>query len=219
GFAGDLFGQALVVLGANIKIFRRGQRYGHLAHSALPRAIAARRRLGLSVTDGNASLEEVGHAERIAKRLRDLLEFEDFLRVRFLVDAMQADDSAALEVVRHRFVRCEHEFFDDAVRDVPLAAHDADHAALLVEFNERLGQIEIDRASSLPALIQYQREIAHPPEVSGLVLVAKARLGITFDDLVDAGVRHSFGRADYARHELRAGNLPFCVNFHHDAHH
>jgi len=41
----------------------------------------------------------------------------------------------------------EHELFDEAVSDVALAARDVGHALLFVEFDDRLGEIEVDGAA------------------------------------------------------------------------
>ena len=47
------------------------------------------------------------------------------------------------------------------MRDVALGAGDALHQAVFVEFDDGLGQIEVDGAAALALAVEDQREIAH----------------------------------------------------------
>ena len=71
---------------------------------------------------------------------------------------MQRIDAARIQITRDGPIRGQHEFLDQAVRDVAFAADDAGHALLVVEFNHRLGQIEIDRAVRARRALSKQRQ-------------------------------------------------------------
>src|SRR5260370_16436528 len=57
---------------------------------------------------------------------------------------MERIDAAAKEIRGDGAVGGEHEFFNEAVSDVALAARDVGHALLFVEFNDGLREIEVD---------------------------------------------------------------------------
>jgi hypothetical protein len=105
------------------------------------------------------------------------------------------------------------------MRDIALAAHDAEHAPGVVEFNDRLGEIEIDRAARGAALIEQQREFFHAAEIISKWRVTAAGFGIAFDHLVDIGVGHALGRAHDAGCEIGPQHFSGGVQFHDDAHH
>ena len=126
---------------------------------------------------------------------------------------------ALFEVVRHGLVRREHELLDDAVGDVALAAEDAGHRPGFVEFDHRLGEIEIDRAARVAAGVQQQRQLFHAPELRGERRVALAHLRVAFEHFVDVRVRHALGRANHAGREIGARHLARRVHFHDRAHH
>src|ERR1700683_448098 len=132
---------------------------------------------------------------------------------------MKAANAAALEIPRDSFIGDEHEFFNDAVGDVALAAQDSNHFPLIVKLNQRLGQIEINRAACVPAFTEDEREIAHEAKIAGDILVAQAHLGVAFDHFVDVGVGHSLGGTNDAGHELGIYDLAFAINLHQNAHH
>ncbi len=110
---------------------------------------------------GNLSLLQILDTQRIPKRARQLLELQDFARIRLFVNAMQRRNPALEQIPRHRAVRRQHELLDQAVRDVALAARDVDHALLLVELDYGLRQIEINRAMLVAPGVQQQRELFH----------------------------------------------------------
>ena len=65
------------------------------------------------------------------------------------------------EITVDRAIGGQHEFFDQAMRDVALAAHDAGHALLVVEFDDLFGKIEIDGAVLVAASVEEQRQLFH----------------------------------------------------------
>ena len=102
------------------------------------------------------------------------------------------------QVVCDGAVGGEHELFNDAMGDVALAAADVGHVLLVVEFDDRLGEIEIDRAIFAAAGIEELGQIFHGAEMVVHVGVALARFGIAVEDLVDVGVGHAFGGSNHA---------------------
>jgi hypothetical protein len=166
----------------------------------------------------DAALGEIFDAERIAERLRQFLEFEHLPRIGFLVDAMEGSDGAPFQVLRHGFVGREHEFLDDAMSDIAFAAEDALHPALGVEFDDRLGQVEIDRAARVTARIEQQRQLLHAPEVLGQGLIALVHFRVALEHLVDVRVGHPFPGANDPRCEIGMCHLAACVHFHDHAH-
>ena len=168
GFAGNFFRQPLIMLRANVHFVRGGQRDAHGPHAAPGRCSSRARACGrhhVPCFTANAALGEIVHAQRIAESLREFLEFQHVLRIGLFVHAMQRGDAALFEISRDGFIRREHEFFDQAVRDIALAADDAQHAPGFVEFDDAFGQIEIDRAALAAPAIQQQREILHAREI------------------------------------------------------
>ena len=101
GLARDFFGQALVMLRANGDVDHARQRNGHrlLAASSappVPRAAIESLRAGTSMLHFHAPLGKIFNAQRISERLRQRLEFQNFLGIGFFVHAMQRSDAAAL---------------------------------------------------------------------------------------------------------------------------
>ena len=70
---------------------------------------------------------------------------------------MERLDSALEEIGGDGAVRGEHKFLDKPVGDIALAASDANHALLLVELDDRFGQVEIDGAVFITTRVQEQR--------------------------------------------------------------
>ena len=77
----------------------------------------------------------------------------------------------------------EHEFFDQAMRDIAFAAHDTGHPALIVELDDGFGQIEIDRAAARAAFVENEREIAHVAEILGEMRVTFGHFRIALQGL------------------------------------
>ena len=190
------------------------------AATAVPRAaIETLLRAGTSVLHFDAPLRKIFDAQRISERLRQRLEFQNFLGVGFFVDAMQRSDAARFEIARDGLIRGQHEFLDQAVRDVALAADDADHLPVGIEFNHRLGQIEIDGAEPRAPRVQNHGEVAHGAEIFGEMRVLRGRGRVILKHGVHRGVRHALGRANHAAREFRRDDFAVRVQFHDRAHH
>jgi hypothetical protein len=151
--------------------------------------------------------------------VRQFLEFQNALGVGLFVDAMQRRHAQIFKIARDSLIGREHEFFDDAVREVAHAAHDAGHLAGVVEFNHGFGQIEIDRAHAHAARVQNHRELAHIFKMRRKVRVTRCGFGIAFEHGVNQRVRHAFGGANQAGRDARRENLALRADFHHHAHH
>ena len=81
------------------------------------------------------------------------------------MDAAQETDTALFEIARDGLVCAKHELFNQAMRDIPLAARNVRHAAVGIEFDHRLGKIEIDGAKLASPGDEDLREIAHGEEI------------------------------------------------------
>ncbi len=167
---------------------------------------------------GDAPLGEIVYAERVAEGVGKFFKFENLFGVGLFVDAVQRGDAALLEILRDRFVRGEHELFDEAVGNIAHAAGDALHAALFVKLDDRLGKIEVDGAAFAAPLVQQERQLFHAAERADQGLVALGHFRIAFEHLVDVGVGHALDRANYAGGEVRADHLAGRVHFHDYAH-
>ena len=152
--------EPLIMLRADLELLRAGKRRPPWAVRALRLRRPRPARAGAAdaaVAHRDAPLGNSGNAERIAECLRHLFEFEHLLGIGLFVNAMQRTQTALLQVSRDGLVGGEHELLDQAVRDVAFAAHDAGHAALGVEGEHALGQIEIHGAAARAARIENQR--------------------------------------------------------------
>ncbi len=92
---------------------------------------------------------------------RDLLEFEHPLRVRTFVNTEDHRHARRLEVRRHGLIRGQHELLDETVRDVARRARHARHLAEFVEFEQRLGKIEVDRPPAGALAVQDRGQLLH----------------------------------------------------------
>ena len=158
-------------------------------------------------------------AQRIAERGGDFLKLQNLFRVGLFVNAVKRRNAAVLEVARHTFVGGQHELFDDAVRDVALRARDADHAAVLVEFDFRLWQIEINRAARVALPVQQPRQLFHQLEILNQRPVALDRRGFPRQDVAHRGVRHTLGAVNQAGNKLVLEHAALGVNCHKRRHH
>src|SRR5260370_23138106 len=77
---------------------------------------------------------------------------------------MERIDAAAKEIRGDGAVGGEHEFFNEAVSDVALAARDVGHALLFVEFNDGLREIEVDGPVFVAAGVWKKRQV---PSIAG----------------------------------------------------
>ena len=168
---------------------------------------------------GDATLGEIFHAQRIAERLRQFLEFQNFLRVGFFVHAMQRADAAIVEITRDGLVRRQHEFLDQAVRDVALAADDADHVPGFVEFDHRLGQIEINRAELAAPRVENQGQIAHVAEFFRQGRVLRGAFPDRLRARCSPWCRSCARRSESRRARIPRDDFSVRVQFHDRAHH
>ncbi len=120
------------------------------------------------------ALVQIFDAQRIAEGARQLFEFQNFFGVGLFVHAMERFDAALQDVTVDRAIGGQHEFFNQAMRDVALAAHDAGHALLVIEFDDLFGEIEIDGAVLVASRVQEQRQLFHVREVLHERRVARA---------------------------------------------
>src|ERR1700722_4365607 len=195
------------MLRRDVEVDAAGERDFHGAFAAFAVGVGAsgaRGGWGASVTHGDFALLQIFDAERVAESAGQFFELENFAGVGFFVDAVKRVDAALLKITIDGAIGGKHEFFDEAMGDVAHAAADADHALLIVEFDYLLGEIEVDRAVLVAALVQKQREFFHVVEMLYEVGVTRGHLGITLDDFVYVGVGHAFERANDSWGHARA---------------
>jgi len=65
--------------------------------------------------------------QAVAERGHELLELLDLERIGRFVDAIERRHVVVVEVLRHGFVRDQHELLDDPVGDAPLGGDDLLH--------------------------------------------------------------------------------------------
>ena len=102
--------------------------------------------------------------------------------------------------MRYSTIGGEHELFNDAMSDIALAAGDVGHALLIVEFDNRFGQIEIDGTVFVAAGVEQKREALHGAEMVIERGVARGHFRIAFEHFVDVGIGHALGRTNDALH-------------------
>src|SRR5215472_18105761 len=91
GLAHDFANEALIMLRRDAQ-FAAGQRYAHPALTAVPERIGPaglRWRRNAAMAHDNLALVQIFHAERIAERACQLLEFENLAGIGLFVNAMQ----------------------------------------------------------------------------------------------------------------------------------
>src|SRR5260370_10904942 len=173
-FADDLSNEALIVLRSDVQGARRERELdgGVAAVGIGVRAAGFGGRWNTAMANGDFALVQVFDAERVTESAGQLFELEDFARVGYFVNAMERIDAAAKEIRGDGAVGGEHEFFNEAVSDVALAARDVGHALLFVEFNDGLGKIEVHGPVFVAAGGGKKRELlpiaasGRPPSVS-----------------------------------------------------
>ena len=143
----------------------------------------------------------------------DLLEFQHALGVGPLVNAENQRHARGLQMRRHGFVRGQHELLDQPVRDVARRPRDAGHLAEFVEFEQRLGQIEIDRAAPLALAVQDQRQLLHQLEPLRQLRIALTQSGVAFQHSVYRGVGHALRAANHAAAEFLRHHVASGVDF------
>src|SRR5580698_10032971 len=142
----------------------------------------------------------------------DLLELHHPLGIGLLMDAEYGGDGGLLQVRRHGFIRREHEFLDQPVRDVARATGDAGHFAKFVEFDQRLRHVEIDGAAPDALLVQHQRQFPHQFEARDERRVSLAESGVAFQQGMHGGVSHPFHAANDSPAKLLRDDIAAPVN-------
>ena len=100
------------------------------------------------------------------------------------------------------------------MRDVALGAGNAFHQSEFVEFDYRLGQIEVDGSAPLSFAIQDQGEVAHHLESADQICVTFSRNGIAFEYRVNIGIGHAFGGTNDAFAQLIPKDFATMVDLH-----
>src|SRR6202790_57581 len=174
-------------------------------------------RRNLAVAHPDFALIEIFNTQRIAKGASKFLKFQNFAGVRFFVDAMQRLDAASKKIMGDGAVGGEHELFDEPMRDVAFSARDIDHALLVIEFDDRLGKIEIDGAIFVAPRVEEQCEIAHGAETVGERGITADGFGIALKYFVDVGVGHALDGANDARGHSGTEDTALRVEIHEGA--
>src|SRR5260370_1235027 len=219
-FADDLSNEALIVLRSDAQVATR-ERHLHAALAAVAigvRAAGFRGRGNAAMANGDFALVQVFDAERITKGASQLFELEDFAGVGLLMNAMERLDAASKKIRGDSAIGGEHEFFDETVSDIALAARDIGHALLFVEFDDRLREIEIDGATFVAAGVEQQSEFLHIAEAGRERGVTLGHFRVGFEDFVDVGVGHALGGANDAGSHARGFHIAGGVEFHERAH-
>ena len=142
-------------------------------HFVLARIAAAAMRIAALAAGLYALHRQRSKAERIAEASGELFKLDDAARFGFLVDAVERRHAEIFNPDGDALVGGEHELFDEAVGPGALGAGDAAHLAVLVELDDGLGKIEIDRPALFAALVHEDGEFFHAlealaPERSGV---------------------------------------------------
>src|SRR5437868_1634942 len=169
GLAGKFANEALVVLRCDAQILLgAGKSDAHAALATFAGGVRPSSACGgrdAAVAHGDFALMQTFDSQRIAEGARELLKFQNFFGVGFLVDAMKRFDAALKQVSSDSAIGSKHELFDEAMRDIALAASDVDHFLLLVEFDDALREIEIDGAVFVATGVEQECEFLHVAEV------------------------------------------------------
>src|SRR5216684_1254229 len=219
-FADDLFDQPLIMLRRDAQVASR-ERHLHAALAAVAERVGAaglRGRGNAAMANGDFALVQVFDPERITEGASQLFELEDFAGVGLFVNAMERFDAAAKKICGDSAIGGEHELFDEAVSDIALAARDIGHALLFVEFDDRLGKIEVDGAALVAAGIQEQSKLLHIAEARRERGVTLGHFRVGFEDFVDVGVGHTLGGANHNGSHARGFHVAGGVEFHERAH-
>jgi hypothetical protein len=97
---------------------------------------------------------------------------------------------------------------------VALGTGDALHHSQFVEFDDRFGEIEVDRSSSLSLAVQDHGEITHACKIFHLRRVLLARRWLELEYRVDGGVGHAVRRANHAFADFVTSNFALRVDLH-----
>ena len=140
---------------------RDGNVFGDFVHARIaPAAVGvAPVAAGLDALDGQGA-----EAERVAEAGGQLFELDHAARLGLLVDAIERGHAEVFKPGGDALVGGEHELFNEAVGPGALGLGDAAHLALLVELDDRLGQVEVDAAALFAALVHEHGEVPHALE-------------------------------------------------------
>ncbi len=135
--------------------------------------------------DAEARDGQRADAERIAEGGGEVFKIVDPLGVGRLVDTVDGSNTFLLEVGGDGFIGREHELLDEAMGEEALGAGDAFHQAVLVEFDERLGKIEVDGAAALALLVEDLGELLHEEKIFDQRGVTLAGCGVAIENELD----------------------------------
>ena len=195
GLAFDVRGQLLIHARRDRNVFGDLMHPGIAPGALRVAAVAA----GLDALDGQRA-----ESERIAKGGGQFLELHNAARFGLFVDAIERRDAQVFKPGGDTLVGRQHELLDQPVGPGALGLGDAAHLALLVKLDHRLGQVEVDAAALLAALVHQAGQFAHALEIRDQRGVARARFRVAFQNCVDFGVGHARGRADDALDNLHS---------------
>ncbi len=220
-FADNLFDQALIVLRRDAQV-AAWERYLHTALAAVAVGVGTAGFRGsgnAAMANGDFALVQVFDSERVAESAGQFFELEDFTGVGLFMNAMERFNAAAKKICGDRAIGGEHELFDETVSDIALAARDIGHALLFVEFDDRLGEIEIDGATFVAAGVEEQSKLLHIAEARRERRVTLRHFRVGFEDFVDVGIGHALDGANDAGSHARGFHVAGGVEFHERAHH
>lgn len=105
-------------------------------------------------------------ADAVAQVDEEGVEGLDLLGVRVLVHAVEDGDLVQAGELRHALVGLEHEFLDHAVGDAALLALDGGGHAAFVQRDDRLVNVQVQRAALHAGLGQHLGEPLHAAQVA-----------------------------------------------------
>ncbi len=166
---------------------------------------------------GPHALEAGRHA--VAERSHQLAELLDLERVGLLVDAEQRAGAGFGQARGHGLVGRQHELFDQAHAVEALAGAHVGHAALGVEREHGLGQVEVECAAPEAALAHQLGQLVHAQQQRHQGREARAQFGVAVDDalgllvaelgraldhaVVELGLLHAAGGVEHQHDRLR----------------
>ncbi len=162
-----------------------------------------------ALTAGNDTLDgKRSETKRITEAGGELFELDDAARVGLLVNAVKRGDAEILKPGGNALVGGEHEFLNQAIGPGALGAGDAAHLAVLVELDDRLGQIEVDGAALFTAPIHEDGEFFHPLKFRNQRGIAGAHFRVALNDGVNLCISHARGGTDDAFDDFEALDIP-----------
>src|SRR5690242_3139049 len=102
--------------------------------------------------------------------------------------------------------------------DIALAPRDIRHTLLFIEFNDALGQVEINGAMLVAVGVENQCQLFHVTKVMRQRGVSLAHFRVAFENLVYVGIGHALRRTDDAGSHARGLLAARDVKVHEHAH-